>query len=63
MKSPKPPLLNSPKPKRKTYPKNRVLQLVRCFIFGHVVNEGVFIDRHDNWDGLSYCECCNKLDV
>ena len=33
------------------------LRLV-CFFKGHVVNEGEYIDSHDCWDGISFCERC-----
>ena len=41
----------------------RILTVLVCKVFGHVVNEGLYIDSHGNDDGLSYCERCGDYDV
>ena len=41
----------------------KLLIAVICKVFGHVVNEGEYIDSHGNWDGLSFCERCGEYDV
>ena len=60
-----PPSLDMPKEKKVVQrPINPAFKdKLICKVIGHKVNDGVFIDSHDNFDALSFCERCGELDV
>jgi hypothetical protein len=66
-----PPSLEMPKPKKAKkslvevplHMRGTVVNKLLCKVLGHKVNEGVYIDSHDNYDSLSYCERCGEYDV
>ena len=41
----------------------KIISKIICFIFGHIINEGEYIDNHGNDDALSFCERCGQYDV
>lgn len=41
----------------------KLFEKIICLVFGHKVNEGLFIDSHGELDGLSFCERCGEYDV
>jgi hypothetical protein len=40
-----------------------IVKRIVCWIIGHEINEGHYIDSHGNDDSLSFCERCGKLDI
>lgn len=41
----------------------KIISKIICLVLGHIYNPGEYIDSHDNWDALSYCERCDAWDI